>query len=230
MVEIPGDTFVLGPDPIEPDISPAHEVTVDGFEIDRHEVTVAEYVEFLNDVEDPERYYHPNMSFRDCGIVLRDDGTYDVRDGRGSYPVVYVNRSDAQAYAQWAGKRLPTEAEWELAARTLQGGDAAPTDESPRPERVNYNFQYGGTLPVGSLPEGATQQGVHHLLGNVWEIVRDDYEPYPTGEAPFEVGEDISVHRGGSWASPPSMVHVSVRKPDAQRSPYIGFRCARDLD
>jgi len=230
MVEIPGDTYVQGPDPIEPEISPAHEVTVDGFEIDRHEVTVAEYAEFLNDVEDPERYYHPNMSFKDCGIVVGDDGTYGVREGRGSYPVVYVNRADARAYAEWAGKRLPTEAEWELAARTLQSRDTSPNDEPPLPERVNYNYEYGGTLPVASLPKGATSRGVYHLLGNVWEIVEDDYEPYPTGEAPFDVGEDISVHRGGSWASPASMVHVSVRKPDAQRSPYIGFRCARDLD
>jgi len=230
MVDIPGGTYTQGADPIESDISPAHQVIVEDFSIDRYEVTVAEYTAFLNDIENPEEHYHPNMSFRDCGIRAHDDGSYSVVEGRGNYPVVYVNRSDAEAYAEWAGKRLPTEAEWEWVARTV--GDRGASGEEPplRPERVNFNYHYGGTVPVGSMPAGATDRGVHHMLGNVWEIVADDYGPYPGGKAPFEMGQGLSIHRGGSWASPPSMVHASVRKPDAQRSPYIGFRCARDAD
>ena len=227
MVEVPGSTYVQGPDPIEPNISPAHQVTVEPFKIDRHEVTVAEYTTFLNEVDNPERYYHPNMSFRDCGIIARENGSYRVMDGRGSYPVVYVNRTDAEAYAQWAGKRLPTEAEWELAARAFgKSGDK----RSLSRQRVNYGYHYGGPVPVGSLVDRDGQNRLHHMLGNVWEIVDDDYGPYPGGEVPFEIGQNISVHRGGSWASPTSMVHPSVRKPDAQRSPYIGFRCARDVE
>jgi len=230
MVEISGGTYTQGPDPIESDIAPAHQVTVDNFYIDRYEVTVAEYTEFLNDVENPSRYYHPNMRFRDCGIRAYDDGAYSVMEGRGSYPVVYVNRDDAEAYARWAGKRLPTEAEWEWVARTVGTQEQSRTETPPSPKRVNFNYHYGGTVPVGSMPAGATTHGVHHMLGNVWEIVADDYGPYPGGEAPFEIGQGTSVHRGGSWASPASMVHVSVRKPDAQRSPYIGFRCVRDAE
>jgi formylglycine-generating enzyme required for sulfatase activity len=227
MVEVPGSTYVQGPDPIEPNISPAHQVTVEPFKIDRHEVTVAEYTKFLNEIDNPERYYHPNMSFRDCGILARENGSYRVMDGRGSYPVVYVNRRDAEAYAQWAGKRLPTEAEWELAARAFgKSGDK----RSLSRQRVNYGYHYGGPVPVGSLVDRDVQNRPHHMLGNVWEIVDDDYGPYPGGEVPFDIGQNISVHRGGSWASPTSMVHPSVRKPDAQRSPYIGFRCARDVE
>jgi len=230
MVEVPGTTYVRGPDPIEPNVSPAHEVTVEDFRIDRHEVTVAEYTDFLNSVDNPERHYHPNMSFRDCGILVQEDGTYSVMEGRGSYPVVYVNRADAKAYARWAGKRLPTEAEWELAASALEDEGLSVGEKSLDPKRVNYNFRYGGTVPVGSMPHGATKHGLHHVLGNVSEIVRGNHRPYPGGNAPFEVGQNVSVHRGGSWASPALMVHVSVRKPGAQRSPYVGFRCAQDAE
>lgn len=231
MARIPGGTFTMGPDPLEPDIAPAHEVTVDPFYIDRREVTVAEYTEFLNEVNNPERYYHPNMSFRDCGIIARDDGSYHVAEGRGSYPVVYVNREDAEAYAAWAGKRLPTEAEWELVARA-QGSRPYPWgDAPPHPERVNFDYHYGQTVPVGSMPEGATDRGVHHLLGNVSEIVADDYGTYPGGEAPFDIDRrTVSIHRGGSWASPRSLIHASVRGAHAQHSPYVGFRCARGVD
>lgn len=230
MVQISGGTFRMGPDPIESDIAPAHEVTVEDFYIDRYEVTVAQYTEFLNDVENPERYYHRHMGFRDCGIRAHDDGSYSVVEGREHYPVVYVNREDAKAYAEWAGKRLPTEAEWEYVARSA-GSSAYPWGESPpAADRANFDYQYGKTVPVGSMPEGATEQGVHHMIGNVWEIVADDYETYPGGTAPFEIDGESSLHRGGSWASPASMTHPSVRKPDAQRSPYIGFRLARDAD
>lgn len=230
MVRISGGSFTKGPDPIEPDIAPAHEATVEPFYIDRYEVTVAEYTEFLNDIENAERYYHPSMRFPDCGIRAREDGAYSVLEGRGSHPVVYVNRRDARAYAEWAGKRLPTETEWEFVARS-SGNHSYPWGEQPPgPRRVNFGYHYGQTVPVGSIAEGATKQGIHHLLGNVSEIVADDYGLYPGGESPFQIDAGLSIHRGGSWASPASMVHPSVRKADAQQSPYVGFRCARDAE
>lgn len=230
MAQVSGGSFTKGPDPIEPEIAPAHEASVETFHIDRYEVTVGQYAEFLNDAERPERYYHEHMDFRDGGIVAGGNGSYRVVEGRSQYPIVYVNRNDARAYCRWAGKRLPTEAEWEFAARA-SGRQMHPWGKAQlTPERVNFDYRYGKTVPVGSVAEGATEEGIHHLLGNVSEIVADDYGTYRNGTAPFEIETGISLHRGGSWASPPQMVHVAVRKPAAQRSPYVGFRCARDAD
>lgn len=230
MVKISGGSFEMGPDPIESDIAPAHEVSVDDYYIDRYEVTVAEYAAFLGEIEEPEQYYHQHMDFRDGGIKTDEDGRYSVVQGREEYPIVYVNREDAQAYCEWAGKRLPTESEWEYVARSSGSHSYPWGDRSLSPRRANYGYQYGKTVPVGSMPEGATDNGVYHLIGNVSEIVADDYALYPDGEASFEIDAGTSVHRGGSWASPTSMTHPSVRKPNAQRSPYVGFRCARDVE
>lgn len=230
MVRISGGSFTMGPDPIEPDVAPAHQVTVQDFYIDRYEVTVAEYAEFLNDIDDSEDHYHEHMAFRDCGIRVDEDGTYHVLEGRETYPVVYVNREDAKAYAEWAGKRLPTEAEWEFAARSSGKYTYPWGEEPPSSSRANVSYRYGKTVPVGSMPEGTTRDGLHHMLGNVWEIVGSDYGLYPGGEAQFDIDQGTSMYRGGSWASPRSMVDPSVRTPNAQRSPYVGFRCARDAD
>lgn len=232
MIKIDGGSFTMGPDPLEPAIAPAHERSVDPFYLDRHEVSVAEYTEFLNEVENPDQYYDENMSYPDCGILENDDGSYEVMDGRGQFPVVYVNRDDARAYAEWAGKRLPTEAEWEFAARTIDDSVFPGMNDGPDPEHINYDYAYGAPVPVGTMAGGTTDQGVYHMLGNVWEIVENDYSVYPGGEAPFEIrsGRRSSIHRGGSWASPRSMLHPSVRAVNAQRSPFVGFRCARDAD
>lgn len=226
MVLIPGGEFVQGPDPLEKETSPAYTVNVESFYIDICEVTVAEYTAFLNAVNDDSHYYKW-MAHHDCGILKDSGGKYSVAPGRENYPVVYVDEKDAEAYAIWAGKRLPTESEWERACR-MDDGRIHPWGSGEfTPARCNYNYNYGGTLPVGSLPEGATRNGVLDMAGNVWEICSGIYGAYPGGKPLYEITPQ-TVYRGGCWASPASMIHASVRDLQVMRSPYVGFRCAKD--
>ena len=228
MVRIPGGEFTQGPDPIDEKTSPAHTVTVKDFYIDRYEVTVAEYAAFLNDVRD-EKHFYRHMPHHDCGIVKNTDGSYSVTPGREEYPIVYVGLENAEAYAAWAGKRLPTESEWERACRFSDNRPYPWGENDLTPELCNFNYHYGGTLPVGCFPRGVTKQGVHDMAGNVWELCAGEFESYPGGEVSLE-RRPQTVYRGGCWASPPKMMHAAVRDVRAMRSPFIGFRCARDAE
>jgi len=228
MVRLPGVDFVMGPDPLDPETSPAHTVTVESIFMDRYEVTVAEYAAFLNDVRDEQRYYK-HMAHYDCGIVANADGSYSVTPGREEYPVVYVDYEDAEAYAAWAGKRLPTETEWEYACRLSHSGAYPWGGDKPDPARCNFNYHYGRTLPVGSLSGGATKSGIHDMVGNVWEICAGEFTLYPGGNQPYDM-DPTTVYRGGSWATPPKMAHASVRELTVQRTPFIGFRCVKDVN
>ena len=225
MTLIPGGEFTLGPDPLDPETSPAHTVKVESFYMDTYEVTIAEYAAFLNDVKNDD-YYCQHMAHYDCGIVKNADGSYNVSPGRGEYPIVYVDMKDAEAYAAWAGKRLPTEAEWEYACRFNDGRTQPWGSEELSPERCNFNYLYGGTLPVGSLPKGVSGKGLHDMAGNVWEMCAGEFKRYPGGKSVYDF-TPTSVYRGGSWATPPKVVHASVRELRSQRTPFVGFRCAR---
>ena len=167
------------------------------------------------------------MPHHDCGIVQNSDGSYSVIPGREEYPIVYVDLKDAEAYAAWAGKRLPTESEWERACRFSDNRPYPWGDDELSPELCNFDYHYGGTLPVGCFPGGVTKQGVHDMAGNVWELCAGEFDAYPGGEVSLE-RRPQTVYRGGCWASPPKMLHAAVRDVRAMRSPYIGFRCARD--
>jgi iron(II)-dependent oxidoreductase len=156
-------------------------------------------------------------------------------------PVQHVCWYEADAYARWAGRRLPTEAEWEKTAswdpsagrqRPFPWGAAA-ADE----RRANLGQRHFGPAPVGAYPEGTSATGVLGLLGDVWEWTASDFLPYP-GFAAFpyreysEVffGSDYKVLRGGSWATHPSAIRTTFRNWDypIRRQIFAGFRCARD--
>jgi iron(II)-dependent oxidoreductase len=155
-------------------------------------------------------------------------------------PVVHVCWYEADAYARWAHQRLPSEAEWEKAARWSPAGTARswPWGESPAgPERANLWPLAGHPLPVGSLPQGASSSGVLGLIGDVWEWTSSDFQPYP-GFRPFPYpeysvpffGSSCKVLRGGSWAVAPVAIRSSFRNWDfpIRRQIFSGFRCARD--
>lgn len=221
---IPSSTFQMGKDSDKgASFSPAHMVKIDSFYIDKHEVTNAQYKTFCEatDRKLPEFW---NVPVFHCG------------DDFPNHPVIGVSWSDADAYAQWAGKRLPTEAEWECAAR---GG------------LIDNNYPYGNTYQkregakTNSPWENNTEQvgkyeanayGLFDMSGNVWEWVADkygfDYYSQRAPDNPQGPAKGFNrVIRGGSWHSGPMCRKVYYRKglPGNWVDFAVGFRCAKDF-
>ena len=222
MVLIPGGEFLMGKDE-EGDCSPAHKVYLDSFYIDKYEVTNARYLEFCTQTDRklPEFWgmaeFHSGPDF-------------------ANYPVVGITWNDAKAYAEWAGKRLPTEAEWEYAARGGLKGMNYPNGDEVDSTRANYSVEgiMRGTVPVSSyLPNG---YGLYNMAGNVWEWVSDYYDGDYYENSPYknpQGSEDgkFRVIRGGGWHSGPYCNRVYYRKalPSNWVDFAVGFRCAKDL-
>ncbi len=182
---------------------------VDAFEIDVYPVTNRQF-----------------QRFRDAaGYALLpehwEDGAYPV--GKADHPVVNVNHEDAEAYAEWADKRLATEQEWEKAARGPNGRVYPWGNTFNRHNCNNVEVLRHDTTEVTAHPNGASQYGVYDLCGNVWEWTTTDV---------FPDRADAKVLRGGSWASPKENVMSTTRayeKPERRRRD-VGFRCVRDLE
>lgn len=202
-----------------------HEVFVSTFSIDRYEVTNAQFMAFVKAtgyVTDAEKKNEAN-TWRTAFTA-----------GKENHPVVWMSWNDANAYCKWAGKRLPTEAEWEKAAR---GTDARifPWGNNWDPNKLNvWVSGPQDTSKVGSYPDGASPYGVMDMAGNVWEWVADWYGPlyYQTGENTDPkgppAGED-RVLRGGSFKNGIAEVRVANRHKGGQAgyAPDHGFRCAK---
>jgi formylglycine-generating enzyme required for sulfatase activity len=212
MVLIPAGTFRMGAADGDPDEVPIHEVRVNSFYMDRHEVTNLQYGRFLAETgrQKPE-FWHPELD-------------------RPDEPVVGITWEDARAYAAWLGRRLPTEAEWEYAARSGRPGLKYPWGDEPDTARAN--FSSFGIAPVKSYAPSSL--GLYDMAGNVWEWCADWYgsDFYAGSPAADPGGPAVGVHkvlRGGAWYCDPREARVANRYyavPDA-RSFHIGFRCAR---
>jgi iron(II)-dependent oxidoreductase len=160
-------------------------------------------------------------------------------------PVQHVCWYEADAYARWAGKRLPTEQEWEKAASwdpvAGQARQFPWGNEMPGRQHATLAFTGTGDLrpsPVGTLPDGASAYGVHHMIGDVWEWTSSIFRPWPGFRAfPYReysevfFGADYRVLRGGSWATAPEAARATFRNWDypIRRQIFAGFRCARDV-
>ena len=213
MVFVPAGEFIMGSDDGNEDERPAHTVFLDGFWIDKYEVTNAEYKGFVDATGQPPPHHW-------------EGGTYP--EGKGDHPVVWVSWHDAQAYCQWAGKRLPMEAEWEKAARGTDGRKW-PWGNSFDTSKCNSGGS-GDTVPVGSYPAGASPYGAQDMAGNAWEWTADWYEAYPgSGYISSRFGQKNKVMRGGSWFDGPALVRCSARNSAAPKFSFstIGFRCAK---
>ena len=220
MIEIPAGPFVMGNDAGRDDEAPAHEVDLPAFEIDKFEVTNADFAVFV------EAIGHETDAEKEGLSRFWRDAAQD----KEGHPVVYVSWNDAKAYCEWCEKRLPTEAEWENAARGTDGR-LYPWGNEYDPSKLNgKDSGIRGTTVVGSYARGTSAHGVDDMAGNVWEWVVDWYEAYPGSSFRSSYyGEQYRVLRGGGWFETDDFVRASVRNAtsDTAANDDIGFRCAR---
>jgi gamma-glutamyl hercynylcysteine S-oxide synthase len=263
MIEVPAGEFRLGaqwPVFVYDNELPAHTVYVPAFKIDRLPVTNEEYAHFVAErgYEHREWWSAEGWTWRE-----REDWTcplYWTRAGASNnggawrertmfnesalvldHPVVGISWYEAEAYARFVGKRLPTEAEWEKAAgwhdETKTKRMFAWGDDEPDTTRCNFNFRSWGTTPVGSFPTGASSYGCLDMTGNVWEWTSDEFRGFPNFKAfPYpEYSEvwfdgDHRVLKGGSWATRATILRTSFRNFFRRhfRIAFAGLRCAMD--
>jgi len=238
MVYIPKGWFIMGDDEGKEDETPQRKVWLDAYYIDKYEVTNAEYVEFLNSVKrnkSNEGYAYIDLSAEACQIQF-SRGKYRVKPGYEQYPVVYVSWYGAHDYAVWAGKRLPTEAEWEKAARG-PNGNKYPWGNAWDTTRANVHKPATGVpISVGSYKNGTSPYGVLDMTGNVWEWVADRYaaDYYRNSPKRNPAGPDIGdkrVMRGGGCYANCKYARTAFRhdaKPDVKHR-ILGFRCAKEM-
>ncbi len=221
MIYIPGGTFQMGSNDGSSDEEPVHSVTLSPYWIDRTEVTNGMYARCVRagKCSPPDDYgsytrfsYYGNSTYYD-------------------YPVIYVSWHDAKAYCEWAGKQLPTEAQWEFAARGENEHTYPWGDTSPSCSKANYSGCAGDTVEVGSYQSGKSPFGVYHMAGNVWEWVYDWYGNYSSSSQTDPTGPssgDYRVLRGGSWLVDENLIRSSLRLRYSPDRSYInyGFRCS----
>jgi formylglycine-generating enzyme required for sulfatase activity len=244
MVLIPAGEFQMGDHFNEgsSDELPVHTVYLDAFYIDKYEVTNELYAKFLNEYgrnEDEEGHQLLDVSNPYC-LIEFVDGRYRPKAGYEKHPVVEVSWWGAMAYARFYGKRLPTEAEWEKAARGGLVGKRYPWGDEISHDMANYDGTGGrdrwdGTAPVGSFPPNG--YGLYDMAGNVWEWCADWYDenyysrsPRRNPRGPDSGGD--RVVRGGSWLSNPNNLRAAYRNycRDPLLTYYnVGFRCAQDV-
>jgi sulfatase modifying factor 1 len=280
MMRVPGGEFLMGSEDFYPEERPVHRVAVEGFWIDPHPVTVAEFRRFVRATGhvtvaerplDPELYpdadpallvpgslvFQPSRGpvdlsdfrnwweYRPGTTWQRPEGPASDTYTRGRHPVTHVAYEDAAAYADWAGKALPTEAEWEYAARGGLEGKVFAWGDDFTPDMANtwqgeFPWQnlmqdgYAGTSPVGSFP--ANGYGLHDMTGNVWEWTTDLFSASHAVEspccAPGHAGELIPrrIIKGGSHLCAPNYClryRPAARQGEAvdTSTSHIGFRC-----
>lgn len=226
LLYVPAGEFLMGS--IDADTAasnderPQHTVSLDAYWIDQTEVTNAQYAKCVADNDackeptDKRSYTH---------------SSYYGNSQFEHYPVVYVDWNMANSYCSWAGRELPSEAQWEKAARGIDGNIYPWGKESPNSSLLNYSSNIGDTTEVEKYPNGKSVYGVYDMAGNVWEWVNDWYDVYPGGNsaASTDFGQKYRVLRGGSWGSYDGFVRSAgrLRLDPSVTIGDIGFRCAR---
>ena len=241
MVEIPAGVFMMGSDRHQTggQNRPMHSVVLPDYRIDKYPATNAQYARFVAAAK-----YRPPL----------DWAAGKIPPGAELFPVTMVSWYDASNYCQWVGKRLPTEAEWEKAARG-EDGRRWPWGNSIEVSNLNTYYSVGSATDVTTYPQGQSPYGVMDMAGNVFEWIEDDFAPYEGSDAPPEmfrgkvaraetpadramkvvdlVGVDAKykVLRGGSWKSDPFSTTTYNRNFSWPHyaSDFFGFRCAADL-
>ncbi|MGE5523212.1 MAG: formylglycine-generating enzyme family protein [Rhodospirillaceae bacterium] len=233
MVRVPAGRYVMGSTDGASDERPAHELHVAAFEIDRYPVTNAEFAAFLTRTGAMrERWYDfddPDARIHSAGSAWKADAGYE------RHPAVEVTWAGARAYCAALGKRLPTEAEWEKAARGSDGRRYPWGNALPDATRAQFGMGFNHTAPVDAHPAGAGPYGTLDMAGNAWEWVSTLYRPYPyrgdDGREDPHAGGARGT-RGGGHDSSAEEITTTQRGRNLSRSPRsghhnIGFRCAR---
>jgi len=255
-IDVPGGSFTLGaehePWAYDNELDP-HDVELPPFRIDRAPVTNGEFAEFVDS-----RGYRSQKNWSEAGWDWKEReeaqaplywelgkyGWEQIRFGRREpitpwEPVQHVSFYEAEAYATWAGKRLPTEAEWERAAgwHDHEGKFRYPWGQAWMGFEASLDRRRFAPAPAGSYAGGVSPVGCVQMAGDVWEWTASSFQPYPgflsfpspeCSEVNF--GEDVRVLRGGSWATDALIARTSFRRWESpeRREPFAGFRCARD--
>ncbi len=227
MVLVPAGEFAMGSDKGDEDEFPVHRVNLNAFYIDKFEVTNGRFAKFVDAIQS-----EPPWGFadKDTPVIYSDR------------PVRWVSWMDAMGYCLWAGKRLPTEAEWEKAARGTDGRIYPWGNDQPTPVHAVYGLKEGGEetiSEIGARDKGRSPYGAHDLAGNLYEWVMDWYaehyymsfaaDPAVNPRGPTE--GTAKVQRGGSYINSPYRLRSSFRTKaePAEQDPNVGFRCAQDV-
>ena len=217
-----GGISAMGSEEGDEEQKPVHLVELDPFYMDLHEVTVAQY--------------RPCVDAGVCAEPPSVNLCNWYEDVVDTHPINCMYWEDARAYCEWAGLRLPTEAEWEKAARGVDSR-TYPWGEDLDRNKANYGGGAMRTLEVGRHPEGVSPYGIHDMAGNVWEWVQDWYNSHYYSTSPVDdpQGPGSGSHkvlRGGSWHFLPHALRAFHREPyhPLDTDPDIGFRCVRDVD
>jgi formylglycine-generating enzyme required for sulfatase activity len=234
MVAIPAGPFTMGSNEGPDDEKPAHQVALAAYTIDRLPVTNAQYAQFLNDrpaasiprlydIDDPDARIH------------RRGGRWAADAGYENHPAVEVSWVGAVEYCSSRGKRLPTEAEWEKAARGTDARRYPWGSELPDARHARFESAFNDTASVDAHPAGASPYGVREMAGNAWQWVSSAYRPYPyradDGREDLKPGP-VRATRGGGHDSPAGEITTTQRGRTLSRNPQVGhhnisLRCAK---
>ena len=234
-VAVPAGPFTMGRDDGPADERPAHSVTLPDFRIDRLPVTNRRFAGFLNaagplTARGEHRYDSDDADAR----IHRVNGVWQADAGYAEHPVVEVSWAGARDFCQWSGARLPTEAEWEKAARGSDQRRYPWGNAPPDARRARFAAGWNATLPVTAHSSGASPYGALDMAGNAWEWVSSAYGPYPyradDGREDPEPGP-VRATRGGGHDASAAEITTTQRGRQLSRSPRaghhnIGFRCA----
>ncbi len=227
MARIDGGRFQMGSESGSLDEKPLHEVSLHSFMMEKHEVTYEEYRTFLE--ENPE-WAKGNVDIDFADLYYLDDWEdLAYPDGKDKHPIVYISWYAAEAYAKWAGKTLPTEAQWEYASRGSFRNMDYPWGKEFKPHLTQWReSKEAGTARVGRYTVNGF--GLHDMIGNAYEWTSDGYELYQQGEQTnpsSPLNRHLKVSRGGSWKSAQAELRVSARRayPPNRCLPDVGFRC-----
>jgi len=240
MIYIPAGEFTMGSQEVEDDEKPPHQVYLDGYWMGKYEVTIRQYLQFARDTGS----HFPKW--------LEKGNEYNIETGTNDYykefvadetcPVVGIYWKDAMAYCDWLSQqtglkfKLPTEAQWEQAARGTDGRPYPWGDREPDGTLANFNYNIRKTTPVGSYPSGASPYGLLDMAGNVWEWCRDWYDEDYYANSPQKnpmgpASGSFRVIRGGGWYDYAGSLHCAYRfsfNADV-RDGFLGFRLSQDL-